>query len=215
MQKENILKRGPRKKEIIAHIVDLMKDELSYSEIRSRIVKEFHLTEEEADEYVKIAFETVSFLEKGRAISREERLKVVIAGLLLSLISGCLYAYSTLRSHYNLQFTIVLYSYLISVFLYHLARRKSDLFLFFFSGLCTLLFYLIGELIIYHSLLKREIALRGIEIRGGVSFISVASYNFFSRYLLKKDLPELIIVICSVFLSMSFFIRRGIKRIRE
>jgi len=203
------------KKEIIAYIVELMKDEMSYSQIRDRVVSKYGISVDKADEYVKNAFETVSFLVKNTDLSPQDKRGVVVGGLIVSLLCSALYALPIIYSGYNLVLFIILYSFLISKSIYLLGRKKSGIFLQITSAIFTTLCYLIGEFAIYIYGLRKELFLRGIEPTNNTKIILKGFKPFITEYLTSKGISEYMLVFCAVLLSVSYFTSVRLKRIRD
>ncbi|MCX7958348.1 MAG: hypothetical protein N3B13_04810 [Deltaproteobacteria bacterium] len=209
------MKDRDRKKLIISFVVELMKDEVSYSEIIKRVREKFGLDEVESGEYVKSAFETVSFLEKNTGLTSVERAWVVIAGLITVIGAAYFYSILTIRTGYNLILLHILLAYLISNIIYLVSKRKSGLFLELISAVFVLICYLLGEYLIFINSLVREFSERGISVQSLYQLYFGSVNLFFTGYLFKKSFYELIVVVCAALIASSFFFRIRIRRIRK
>ncbi|MGB9600154.1 MAG: hypothetical protein ACP5QK_12005 [Myxococcota bacterium] len=201
--------------EIISFIVELMKEGLNYSNIKRTIIIKFGLSEEVADGYVKEAFETVSFLSKNKELSiREKRLSILV-GISIAILSAIFYAMVIIKSGYNLVFFILFTAFLISKSVYLVALRKTVTFLQMLCGLLTIFSYLLGEYIIYLSILKKEISQRGVLIKSQYYFFFKSIQTYITEYLTKKSISEILLLFLAVLFAVSLFTSPKIKRIRD
>ncbi len=203
------------KKKIISFAVELMKDELSFSEIKSRVIKKFKLDEESANEYVKIAFDTVSYLAKEGNLPSGNKVLIILSGFVVAIICSALYAFLIIRSGYNLVILNIIFAYIISYILFIISKRRRGLFMKLISALYVLFYYLLGEFILFLSVLIKEISTREIAIDNRMSFLFRSVRTFFSEYMVQKPYYEFILIFCSVLIAVSFFFGIRIKRIRD
>lgn len=203
------------KHEIISFIVELMKEGLSFKSIKKTIIEKYRLDEAIAEQYVSEAFESVSFLAKNKELSRSEKRLSIIVGLFVAIICAILYSTAIIKSGYNLVLFVIVIAYFISKSVYLIAHRKSGIFLQMLCGILTLFSYLLGEYIIYASILKREISIRGLALENKYLFYIKSVQTFLTEYLAKKSINEMILVFCAVLFSISFFTSLKLRRIRD
>jgi hypothetical protein len=203
------------KREIISFIIELMREEMPYSHIKEQIISRYGLTMEEAESYVKSAFETVSFLAKNTELNPDEKRRVLIGGFIATTIFSALYAFFIIYSQHNLVLMLIFYAFLISKIVYLLGRRKVGIYLQMVSAIYTMLCYFSGEFAIYVYGLRKELLMRGVEIDSNLTIILKGMKPFIIEYLASKSISEYILVICAVLLSISYFTGTRLKRIRE
>ncbi len=192
-----------------------MKDELSFSEIEKRVREKYGLSENESSEYVRTAFETVSFLAKNTELTCKDKVKVIISGLILTAVFASSYAFAVIKSGYNFLLVYVVFAYLLSALLYLVAQKKGGFFLEVISGLFMVLCYLLGEYSVFVHALVKEFQQRNIPAGGGFEVFYRSSGLFFTEYLLSRSVYEYVILGCSVLIASSFFFRIRIKRVRK
>lgn len=217
MQKTNqINEKGHKnKQEILSFIIDLMKDELSFSEIKKKVQQRFGIDEAKSEEFVRTAFETISFLEKNTRLTISEKIKVLIGGHIIVIIAAIFYILAAVKVGYHITFMFVVFAYLMSYIIYLLSNRKTGLLLEIISGLYVMFSYLLGEFILFFYNIISEFKRRGIPLTNKIELLFNSSFLFFTDYLPSKTLYEIIIVCCAILIASSFFFRIRIKRIRR
>lgn len=200
---------------IISHIVDLMKEGYTFSDISERVVKAFSLDNDTAYELVKTSFAAVSFLDRREPPGEKRLLLLLFAALLVSLCCAAIYSCVILYVRSNLVFMPLLLGYIIGRFLLWLSGGKMDTTVKFISGVSTFICYLISEYVVFLLLLKKEIDLRGILSEDWLLFIPRSIISFFIDYLPAKPFYEYLILFLAILVSISYFSGVRIRRIRR
>ncbi|MCX7945146.1 MAG: hypothetical protein N2746_11625 [Deltaproteobacteria bacterium] len=203
-----------RRKEIITSIVELMKDKANFQDIKRTIEKRYELTENEAEEYVKIAFETVSYLEREIQLTRAEKIRIAMTGLIVSVILALLYSYITIKTKLGLYFLYIVFAYIISASLYHMSNKRTGIFLEILSAMLVIFIYVTGEYIIFLTILLQGFYGRNISIDLFTVVVN-SVITFITDYIWTKSVYEFIVIICAVLIASSFFFKIRIRRIKN
>ncbi len=200
---------------IVNHVIELMKDEYTFSEIRDKVIKKFSIDSATASEIVKTSFETVSFIDKNQSIRKKSTILISFISLFVALLCSGLYYLVFSYSKINLVLMHVVNAYIIGRMILLFSAGERSIRLMIIASLATIINILLSEFSIFFFFLKKEISERGYITENFLAFLKKAINLFFTDYISVKSSYEFIILLVAILISLSFFTKPKIKRIKK